>query len=105
MTEPVIQGDAFGTIKNERRANVPTARQVNEFHSKSDSDASTGAIHHTLGISHNQASPGDHSHDGQTSRLLASGRKLTIDNIGSTDAQRIQSIITFLHQVADFTEV
>lgn len=103
MTEPVIQGDVFGTLKEPRRDNVPTARQVGEFHTKADTDGSTSSMHHTLGISHNQASPGDHSHDGQTSRLVGSGRKITISGSKAGNAA-LASLITALKQVIDITD-
>ena len=48
----------------------PSTEQVAKFHEKADKDASQKAIHHSLGPSHNQASPGDHSHDGGTSTQL-----------------------------------
>lgn len=103
MTEPVIKDDPFGVVKNERRDNVPTARQVGEFHTKADTDASTSSQHHTLGISHNQASPGDHSHDGQTSRLIGSGRKITLTGSRGGNAA-VASIIAALKQVMDITD-
>lgn len=103
MTEPVIKDDPFGIIKNERRDNVPTARQVGEFHQKADTDGSTQSQHHTLGIGHNQASPGDHSHDGQSSRLIGSGRKITISGAKGGNAA-LASVIAALKQVMDLTD-
>jgi hypothetical protein len=47
-----------------------SAGEVNDFHSNSDVDKSTLAQHHTLGPQPNQASPGDHNHDGRNSRKL-----------------------------------
>lgn len=41
-----------------------------DAHARSDVDASDVSQHHTLGISHNQASPGDHIHDGKSSRQI-----------------------------------
>lgn len=43
---------------------------VKRVHNFSDVDESPRAQHHTLGILPNQASPGDHNHDGRTSRKL-----------------------------------
>lgn len=43
---------------------------VNQIHHKSDKDTSSVAQHHTLGAKKNQASPGDHTHDGTTSIKL-----------------------------------
>jgi hypothetical protein len=47
-----------------------SAGEVNEFHANSDVDKSTISQHHTLGIQPNQASPGDHNHDGRNSRRI-----------------------------------
>lgn len=56
-----------------------SAGQVNDFHANSDVDKSTLSQHHTLGIQPNQASPGDHNHDGRNSRRISS------TNIASPD--------------------
>lgn len=47
-----------------------TFQQVKDFHLNSDVDQSFIAQHHTLGPLTNQASPGDHIHDGTTSKRL-----------------------------------
>jgi hypothetical protein len=47
-----------------------SARQVQDLHRNADSDSSVFAIHHTLGIGQNQSSPGNHLHDGKTSKGL-----------------------------------
>ena len=46
----------------------PSPEEINRLHSNSDKDLSQLALHHTLGTGHNQASPGDHIHDGGTSK-------------------------------------
>jgi len=46
---------------------------VNSFHLSSDVDKSAISQHHTLGILGTQASPGDHNHDGTTSKKLTLG--------------------------------
>ncbi len=52
-------------------ANDQTAyQQVKDFHLNSDADENPLAIHHTLGTLANQASPGDHVHDGKTSKRI-----------------------------------
>lgn len=58
------------------RDTVP-AIKVNEFHTKSDVDSNSDAQHHTLGIRKDQASPGDHLHDGTTSKRLLAGTTIT----------------------------
>jgi hypothetical protein len=44
--------------------------QINAMHANSDVDSAQFAQHHTLGPRHNQAAPGDHSHDGVTSKNI-----------------------------------
>lgn len=49
---------------------LPSPKEVELFHKNSDKDGSPTSIHHTLGNGPNQASPGDHTHDGGTSKEL-----------------------------------
>jgi hypothetical protein len=49
---------------------APTAREINAMHSKSDVDTDANAQHHTLGTRADQAAPGNHTHDGSTSKTL-----------------------------------
>jgi hypothetical protein len=49
----------------------PNAKVVRDFHNNADTDGSPKALHHTLGPGANQASPGNHSHDGGNSSELA----------------------------------
>ena len=44
--------------------------KVNNLHRYSDNDTSPVAQHHTLGLDQNQASPGNHTHDGRNSQTL-----------------------------------
>lgn len=54
------------------RITTPGAQDVNDFHGRSDVDSSIFAQHHTLGLRRNQASRGDHDHDGVNSKRVAS---------------------------------
>lgn len=47
--------------------------EVNKFHDNDDVDGSKFAHHHTLGATGNQASPGNHRHDGADSSALFNG--------------------------------
>jgi hypothetical protein len=49
---------------------APSAEEVNIFHTSSDVDKSAISQHHTLGTLSTQASPGDHNHDGISSKRL-----------------------------------
>lgn len=55
--------------------------QINAMHANSDSDSSQLAQHHTLGPRHNQAAPGDHSHNGVSSPAIFH----TFSGSGTTD--------------------
>jgi hypothetical protein len=55
----------------------PSTEEVEKFHTNDDTDGSNTAHHHTLGSKRAQASPGDHTHDGGTSKQLLDGDTLT----------------------------
>ena len=77
---------------------VPTSAEVTKAHSNSDVDASSVAQHHTLGIQHNQASPGDHKHDGKSSSRIGKGKNLAFPTTAAAayNQAQIQSIIDAL---------
>jgi hypothetical protein len=52
------------------KAEKPTAKQVEDFHTNADKDGSPKALHHTLGPGPNQAAAGNHTHDGGNSASL-----------------------------------
>ena len=60
-----------------------TFQQVKDFHLNSDVDQNAISQHHTLGPLANQASPGDHIHDGKTSAKLKLS-DITNDNASIT---------------------
>lgn len=69
-----------------------SAGDVNDFHANSDVDKSTLSQHHTLGIQPNQASPGDHNHNGKNSRRIdttnLSSPDITYQPLGGTLADQ-----------------
>lgn len=76
---------------------------VTALHTRSDSDSGPHAQHHTLGYGRNQASPGDHIHDGKTSKLTGNGSGLVISGSKGGNAA-LASIIAMLHNVISFTD-
>lgn len=79
----------------------PSSTESTKAHTNSDVDTSTQAQHHTLGIAHNQASPGDHKHDGKSSKKLGKGFNPafpTTANAAYTQSQ-IQAIINALRSL------
>lgn len=80
---------------------APPSREVSIFHTNSDVDASTTAQHHTLGIQHNQASPGDHTHNGKSSKKLGKGLDPTFPTVaaGAYSAVQMQAVIDALRDL------
>lgn len=62
----------------------PASKEVEVFHTNSDKDGSPTASHHTLGNGPNQAAPGDHTHDGGSSKQLLEGTNITGSKSGGT---------------------
>lgn len=59
-----------------------TPGEVDRVHERADTDTSRRALHHTLGSQRNQASPGDHIHDGFTSKKLVTDWTTPVLNTG-----------------------
>lgn len=78
------------TNVEERENTSPPPRVVNKFHARSDKDAAQSAQHHTLGLDHNQASPGDHTHNGRNSKLILKGLFPTFPSTASNPPTQAQ---------------
>jgi len=76
----------FGDDENPK----PPAAAVDDFHTNSDLDARAESQHHTLGPGPNQASPGNHRHDGGDSALLLENQFIT----GSRDSDAWRLSVT-----------
>lgn len=55
----------------------PPSEEIERFHTNDDLDGAATAHHHSLGSKRTQASPGDHTHDGGSSKQLLDGVTLT----------------------------
>lgn len=97
----VINTDPFAEIKTSVKKDTPLPEIVKRFHARADTDSSSLAIHHTLGIKHDQSSPGDHLHDGKSSRRLMEGVTLTGSKGGNV---ALANLITELSEVLGFTD-
>ena len=77
---------------------APSSAAVNKIHANSDVDSAVTGQHHTLGIQHNQSSPGDHKHDGKSSRRIGQGVNPSFPSVASAtySQAQIQSIIDAL---------
>jgi hypothetical protein len=77
-----------GTAKSSAlAAQKPSAEEVITCHTNADVDIRAESLHHSLGTSGTQASPGDHNHDGGNSVALLAD--LTITGSRATDAWRL----------------
>jgi hypothetical protein len=81
----------------------PPAEAVNDFHTNSDVDSRPEAQHHTLGAQPNQASPGDHVHDGGSSPLLLEGFVLAGSRNSDAWRQQVNAILVRLGAVDQTT--
>lgn len=100
--DPVaVPNDPFGNRKEAVVKKTLRPEEVAEIHARSDVDSSAQAQHHTLGIKHDQSSPGDHKHDGKSSRRLAEGLTLSGTKSGGT---ALTNLIDMLETVLGFTD-
>lgn len=80
------------------REKKPEAAEVHAFHENADKDGSQTALHHSLGPGPNQAAPGNHLHDGGSSKILdpvLSGTTITGAKTGNP-APALASVIAAL---------
>jgi len=74
----------------------PTAQEVDDFHQNSDVDSRAESLHHTLGPNPNQASPGDHTHDGGDSSFILSEETISGVRGDDTWAVSVNAILVRL---------
>lgn len=82
-------------------------------HTRADTDLSPRSLHHTLGVKHNQASPGDHNHDGTVSKKIGPlEMDPTAGNEGKTRAvwtipvaPTITDVVNLLKKFVEFRQV
>lgn len=107
----VIPNDPFGRPKQPRstRDLSLSPQEVTLLHLRSDVDAARYAQHHTLGHKHNQSAPGDHIHDGSSSKKVGDGANLTISGklspgtVAEVD-QVLDSLISALKNVVEIDD-
>lgn len=97
----VKPGDPFGPVKSPKQKNSPAPQEVNRFHDRSDVDSHWQAQHHTLGVKHDQAAPGDHKHNGENSKLLMEGISISGAKGGNV---ALTNLITALADALGFTD-
>jgi hypothetical protein len=73
------------------------------LHTRDDCDSGPHSHHHTLGYSRNQASPGDHIHDGFTSKLVGNGMALSVTGAKGGNVA-LTNLLAMLKKVIVFTD-
>lgn len=66
-------GDTGGEPKTKKENPSPSSSVVSRFHANDDVDVRGESHHHTLGPKDTQSSPGNHVHDGGTSKKILDG--------------------------------
>lgn len=89
--------------KDQSKFSNDPSSEVNKIHSQSDLDRSARAQHHTLGFRPNQASPGNHVHDGGTSKKIAAGLGLVLTGSKAGNVA-LTNLIIMLKSYIDFTD-
>lgn len=75
-----MAGEGVDLTKKDR---PPTSEEVDQFHTNAAVDARKEDVHHTIGVSENQAASGSHNHRGGDSVLLLAGVTLTGSRAGN----------------------
>lgn len=65
-------------------------------HRQDDKDASWHAGHHSLGFRNNQASPGSHTHDGVTSKLISAVQAAGFYGVTTTPSISVTAVGKYL---------
>lgn len=72
-----VKGDNYRPQFDRGSKDIADPATVNRFHQKDDLDSSAESHHHSLGIKKDQASPGNHNHDGTVSKRLLEGQVIS----------------------------
>lgn len=97
-TNPSGTGLVFkpATGVSDKAEDSPGAKVVQKFHQNAAVDSSPGDMHHTIGTDKNQASPGNHTHEGKFSKALGAGTTITGSRSGGS---ALTSVIAALVQL------
>lgn len=111
---PVTRPDRFGQVYDNQKdvtaGDVPSSIESQRQHRQSDVDSNPRAQHHTLGPRRNQASPGNHIHDGATSPKIG---EMEMDAAGNAvrpawtipAAPTVNDLVELLEKFVNFRQV
>jgi hypothetical protein len=106
-------GQQYSADDDESKWSDSSPQDSRKAHARSDVDLSPRSLHHTLGTKHNQASPGDHYHDGTNSKKIGPLQMdPTAGNEGKTRAEwtipvapTVNDLVTLLQKFVNFRQV
>lgn len=110
---PNQYGQVGTSDKDRSKLSPEYTEEVRRTHTRADTDTGPRALHHTLGIKSNQASPGDHIHDGVTSKKIGPFEMDPV-NLGKTRPKwtiplpgvaTVEDVITLLAKFVEFRRV
>jgi hypothetical protein len=112
-TTPDQFGQTYNADYDRSKWSERTPQESRKAHIRSDVDLGPRSLHHTLGPKHNQASPGDHIHDGITSKKIGPlEMDTTPGNEGQTRAEwtipaapTVADIVDLLEKFVNFRQV
>jgi hypothetical protein len=110
-TTPDQFGQTYNADYDRSKWSDDAPQESRRAHSRSDVDLGPRSLHHTLGPKHNQASPGDHNHDGYNSKKIGPLQmSTTVD--GETEpewtipaAATVADVIALLDKFVNFRQV
>lgn len=104
-------GQNYNTDSDESKWSGVDAQETRKAHVRADTDISPKALHHTLGPGRNQSSPGNHVHDGTTSKKLGA-LEMDPSNPGKTrpaltiaDGYTLKTVVDFLKNFIEFRDL
>lgn len=112
-TTPDQFGQSYNADYDRSKLSGESPAESRKAHTRADTDLSPRSIHHTLGIKHNQASPGDHDHIGVTAKKIGPMEMdPTPGNEGQTRAEwtipvapTVADIVDLLEKFVNFRQV
>jgi hypothetical protein len=110
-TTPDQFGQQYNADYDRSKWSENSPQESRRAHLRSDADLGPRSLHHTLGIKANQASPGNHNHDGFTSKKIGP-MEMDPVNLGQTRAEwtipvapTVADIVDLLEKFVNFRQV
>lgn len=104
-------GQQYNADYDRSKWSEETPAESRKLHLRADTDMSPRSLHHTLGPKGNQASPGNHIHDGITSKKIG---PLEMDpvNLGQTRAEwtiplapTLTDVVNLMKKFVEFRQI